>query len=64
MSDYIKYIDGEYIPMTAEEIEIRQAEEAESQNTVVYEPVNPEMNALIDAIIDLNIRLLLIEGGV
>jgi hypothetical protein len=64
MEGYVKWVDGEYIPMTPEEIAQRQAEEAESQNTVVYEPVNPEMNALIDAIIDLDARLSIIEGGV
>jgi hypothetical protein len=62
--EYFRQLGNQIIPLTAEEIAQRQVEEALSQNTVLYEPVNPEMNALIDAVIDLDSRLSVLEGGI
>jgi hypothetical protein len=54
----------ETVEMTAEEVAIKQAETDAEMSKVVYEPINEEMNAIIDGLIDLDARVTALEGGI
>jgi hypothetical protein len=54
----------ETVDMTAEEITINQAEIEAEMNRVIFEPIDEEKNALIEAIMDLDTRLSSLEGGI